>query len=211
MVDQNYLKGGFGAYKTYLAIKQHFKNDKYDFFKYNGEIRATPQSFEKRNDRYFFAKLAKNMSAEEVTNFFVANMITQGTDTWVGDMCGDEAMKEYTSWQRRNMSLLKVFRDEIEDLFQTASERSGELLDFFRVKDNQHPEIVVWLLQGRISVETFIILDRLVGFIDLIDKKLDDPYVWKKIVRKCRKYEPFVKKDERFKTVLNELFREFFK
>ena len=212
MLQDDYINSGFKAYKTYLAIKQHFKSDKYDFFRYNGEIRASLDTFRKRNDRYFFAKVGKNMKdQQEVINFFVANIIEQGTDTWVGDMCGDEAESAYKNWQKRQMHLEKMFREEIEDLFQTASEGSGELLDYFRVKGNQHPEIVVWLLQGRMSVETFIILDRLTGFIRMIDKKIDDPYVWSKIVRKCRKYDPFVRRDSRFHKLFNDLFREYFK
>ena len=37
---------GFEVYKTYLALKQHFTKQEYDYFKYNGKVRANENSFE---------------------------------------------------------------------------------------------------------------------------------------------------------------------
>ena len=41
----------FETYKTYLAMKQHFTKDKYDYHKYCGWSRATVQAFNKRKER----------------------------------------------------------------------------------------------------------------------------------------------------------------
>ena len=38
----------FETYQTYLSMKSHFTNPKYDFFKYGGKSRATITSFNKR-------------------------------------------------------------------------------------------------------------------------------------------------------------------
>ena len=56
---------GFDAYKVYLALKQHFTSN-YDYFKYNGKVRAGEESFLKRNDRFFFRKLSKKYDKEEL-------------------------------------------------------------------------------------------------------------------------------------------------
>lgn len=53
---------GFEVYKMYLALKQHFTKEKYDFYKYNGKVRANEKSFEESSDRYFFKKLATKYS-----------------------------------------------------------------------------------------------------------------------------------------------------
>ena len=45
---------GFEVYKMYLALKQHFTKSDYDYFKYEGKVRANENSFEQRRDRYFF-------------------------------------------------------------------------------------------------------------------------------------------------------------
>ena len=44
------ISEGINAYKTYLAIKQHFTSN-YDYKKYNGKVKATEESFLKRRDR----------------------------------------------------------------------------------------------------------------------------------------------------------------
>ena len=49
---------GYEVYKMYLALKQHFTNDKYDYRKYRGRVNASEKAFEERRDRYFFKKLA---------------------------------------------------------------------------------------------------------------------------------------------------------
>ena len=66
----------FDAYKCYLSLKNHFTKDSYDYHKYCGKTRATVQSFYKRKDRFWFEKLARNKTDEEVVNFFVSNFIS---------------------------------------------------------------------------------------------------------------------------------------
>ena len=62
----------FQAYKTYVAIKNHFTSKTYDFFKYNGRTKASRSTFEKRNDKYFFSKLIQfhcNLLGEDNLTF----------------------------------------------------------------------------------------------------------------------------------------------
>ena len=49
----------FECYKTYVAMKQHFTKDKYDYFKYGGKSRASATSFKGRKDRYFFERMSR--------------------------------------------------------------------------------------------------------------------------------------------------------
>ena len=55
---------GADAYRTYLAIRNHFKTD-YDFFKYNGKMKVSNDSFLKRRDKFFFAKLERKYRKNE--------------------------------------------------------------------------------------------------------------------------------------------------
>ena len=50
----------FEAYKLYTAIKNHFTTESYDYFKYNGKVRASEHTFETRKDKYMFYKLSKH-------------------------------------------------------------------------------------------------------------------------------------------------------
>ncbi len=51
------------AYKVYLGVKNHFTQDSYDWFKYNKKVNVTYDSFLKRKDKIFFAKLGNRKDA----------------------------------------------------------------------------------------------------------------------------------------------------
>ena len=72
----------FDSYKLYNALKLHFENDTYDAVKYNIKTTVNPNSFFKRRDKYFFAKIGKNQ--KDIQNFFVFNFIEDMK--YVGDM-----------------------------------------------------------------------------------------------------------------------------
>ena len=64
---------GYEAYKEYLALKNHFTLDNYDYIKYNGRVSASESSFLKRKDKFFFTKLGKKFDGEELKYFLVSN------------------------------------------------------------------------------------------------------------------------------------------
>ena len=70
----------FETYQTYLSMKSHFTNRKYDFFKYGGKSRATMSSFNKRKDKYWFEKTSRKYSDEEVLNFLLSNFAKKKRD-----------------------------------------------------------------------------------------------------------------------------------
>ena len=37
---------GLDCYRTYLAMKQHFTNPKFDFFKYDGKVKAREEKYQ---------------------------------------------------------------------------------------------------------------------------------------------------------------------
>ena len=65
------------VYLTYCAIKAHFSKNNYDYHKFAGKTKIKRDSFYKRKDRFFFARLArKYKTKEEIENYLVANYIT---------------------------------------------------------------------------------------------------------------------------------------
>ena len=61
----------------------------------------------------------------------------------------------------------------------------------FEVKGTTHPQIIKEHLQENISLETLIILEKILGFKKNFDKKLDDP-VWKFLSMRMKKYNSFL-------------------
>ena len=191
----------FDAYKCYLSLKNHFTKDKYDYHKYCGKSRATVQSFYKRKDRFWFEKLARNKDDKEVVDFFVSNFITC-TDPgklWIGEMIR-EGEGRYTDWKKRNQSLSYIFKGEIESVFEDNNFDS-----MFVINGSSHPRILKLYLSGDVSIETFVILDRILGFKNQFDSKLSDP-VWETVSMRMKKYSPFLNIDVfRYKKILKEV------
>jgi hypothetical protein len=180
----------FDAYKQYLSLKNHFTKDKYDYHKYCGKSRATVQSFYKRKDRFWFEKLSRNKSDQEVIEFFVSNFITctDPSKLWIGEMIREGEVR-YTDWKRRNQSLSYVFKEEVEKIFADNNFDSMFVMD-----GSRHPQILKEYLRNNISIETMVILDKILGFRNEFDKKLQDP-VWQTVSMRMKKYSPFLNID----------------
>ena len=191
----------FDAYRCYLSMKNHFTKDKYDYHKYRGKSRATVQSFYKRKDRFWFEKLARNKSDQEVVEFFVSNFITC-TDPgklWIGEMIKDGEGR-YIEWKKRNQSLSYVFKEETESLFS-----DGNFDSMFAMDGTRHPQILKEYLIKNISIETLVILDKILGFRENFDSHLKDP-VWETVSMRIKKYSPFLNIDvQRYKQILKQV------
>ncbi len=191
----------FDAYKQYLSLKNHFTKEKYDYHKYCGKSRATVQSFYKRKDRFWFEKLARNKSDQEVIEFFVSNFITC-TDPgklWIGEMIR-EGDGRYTNWKKRTQSLSYLFKEETNEIFS-----DGNFDSMFSMDGTRHPQILKEYLRENISIETMVILDKILGFRQEFDEKLQDP-VWQTVSMRIKKYSPFLNIDVfRYKKVLKEV------
>ena len=190
----------FDAYKCYLSLKNHFTKDSYDYHKYCGKSRATVQSFYKRKDRFWFEKLARNKDDREVVEFFVSNFITctDPSKLWIGEMVR-EGEGRYMSWKKRNQSLSYIFKEEIESVL------SNQKIDAVFSSKKGHPIILKKYLSDEISAETMVILDKILGFRQDFDDKLNDP-VWETVSMRIKKYSPFLNIDVfHYKKILKQV------
>ena len=84
----------FEVYQKYLSLKQHFGKKDYDYFKFNGKVRASVSSFEKRKDKHHFIRISKIYKDEEITKFFVSNFV-KSSELWVGNLTAPEGRENY--------------------------------------------------------------------------------------------------------------------
>jgi hypothetical protein len=193
----------FDSYKTYLSLKNHFTKDNYDYFKYCGKSRATLQSFYKRKDRMWFEKVARQKTDQEVIDFFVSNFVScnDPETLWIGEMI-KEGETRYQNWQKKIQSLSYIFKEESQSLFE-----ENKFEDVFKCSKG-HPILLKKFLNGKISLETLVIYDRIFLFGNKFDKKLQDP-VWQTVSRRIKKYNPFLNIDVfRFRKILKEIVLE---
>ena len=58
---------------------------------------------------------------------------------------------------------------------------------------------------GEVSIETLVIMDKILGFRKNFDTKLDDP-VWQTVSLRMKKYSPFLNIDVfRYKKIVKEI------
>ena len=183
---------GFEVYKMYLALRQHFTKENYDYTKYRGKVSASEKSYLERRDRYFFDKLASKYSDREVFQYFIANFILDPRGYIKTFSVGN-----YDAWKIHNESLSYKLRQDVSLLLtKYASPYQDKFDKIFRIDDGQHPVILKYYLAGEISLETLVIFEKCLGYVNGFDSKLTDP-IWKDVRTSIVKYLPFLRADEK--------------
>ena len=194
----------FETYQTYLSMKSHFTNRKYDFFKYGGKSRATMASFNKRKDKYWFEKTSRKYSDEEVLDFLLSNFVSANNpeNLWIGEII-NSGERTYAEWMKRQQSLTYLFKEQSNELLFNK-----KLNEVFDCSNNKHPIVLKKYLGGEISLETLMILEKVFSFRKNFDKKLTDP-VWETVSLKIKKYTPFLNINVfPYKKILRELIND---
>jgi len=178
----------FESYKLYNALKLHFETDGYDAIKYHFKTSVKPTSFFKRKDKFFFAKLAKTYE-KELKEFYIANF--KNDVKYVGDMLNEGGEKYYRDHKKVMESLTYQFQTDINKL----NDMDVSFDSLLEAEDNNHPLIIKLWMQEEILLETIVILDSILGFVERENEKITDTIIWPDIYRKIMKYKPFVKFD----------------
>ena len=193
----------FETYRTYLSMKSHFTNPKFDFFKYGGKSRATITSFNKRKDKYWFEKTSRKYTDLEVVDFLLSNFVnaTNPQNLWIGEII-NSGERTYAEWKMRQQSLTYMFTEQSENLLS-----ENDLSKVFNCSKG-HPIVLKKYLGGEISLETLSILEKVFSFQKNFDKKLTDP-VWETVSLKLKKYLPFININVfHFKNILRGIVNE---
>ena len=193
----------FETYQHYLSLKNHFTNPKYDFFKYGAKTRASVTSFNKRKDKYWFEKTSRKYSDKEVVDFLVSNFTATDNpqNLWIGEII-NSGERNYADWMKRQQSLTYLFKEQSNELLL-----ENELESLFNCTKG-HPLILKEYLSGRLSLETFVIYDKIFRFSENFNKKLTDP-VWETVSLKLKKYSPFLNIDMfQYKKILRAIVDE---
>lgn len=176
----------FDAYCKYLALKFHFTDDNYDFFRYNGKVRVSPASFDKREDKYWFTKLAQH---NDPVGFCVANFVYVSPKAYIRDMFTQHENKEaYLKQRGRVNSLIYRTKEQLAQL-------EGNADDWLTVPPNKHPYLLRQFLKGTVDLETLIVVDHVVNYFEYWNRKLAEDVVWPAKYKMAMKYTPFIDVD----------------
>ena len=182
---------GFDVYRTYLAMKQHFSKPKFDFFQYDGKVKASEKKYQERNDFYFFERLARKLTAIEVKEYLLSNFVyaSNPAKVWIGDIQRN-GKENWVKWQKQNQSLRYHIDQDLNKIISYQEKHGFSFNEMFSVQGG-HPPILRMYIRGDLCLETIIILDMVLKFMGKWDSKLDDP-LWNPLSLKIKKYKPFL-------------------
>jgi hypothetical protein len=170
----------------FIALKNHFNTKSYDYIKYNGKIKGNYEAYLVRTDKLYYYNLSRKDDPEK---FVVANMVIN-SEIWIGDLMNDKAEKNFRAWQIRNSGLIYNFTKDIRFL---ASKENVSIRDMIKVHKGQHPLLLDYYREMKISPETLLIINDLTKMFSYWDANLDDTLIWPDISMRLTKYRPFLK------------------
>jgi hypothetical protein len=153
-------------YKTIVALRQHFTNPSYDFFKKNGAIYVNEDVFVKRVDYYLFEQFSKK---PDYFNHILANIL-ENEKIWIHTLLSPESNTIYKNWKCRTESLSYLFKEEMKNI---------KLID---IEDAY--------LTSSISFETFTICADINW--NILHSSVESNPILEELVFKAKKYRPFL-------------------
>lgn len=169
------------AYRRYTALRAHFDPlTPYDVFKHGVRTRASTKAYVSRHDRHVFERIARH---KDVGGLILSHIVA-GKLTYPGDLVSMDSEAIYRDWKRRRNSLTYVFQEDLSKLKDTWEENL--------VPYGAYPFVIHAALAGIISIETFVILDRLQHVSQL---EVADDFLWPKLRYLSRQYRPFMQLD----------------
>jgi len=192
---------GYDAFGIYQALKLHFTQDSYDFFKYNGKTHLSVNAFENRKDKYHFYKLSRKYTDKQnLTDFIVANLLVSDR-LWVGDLLSEDADVRYRTRQKVLQSLSYVFENDCRTLFEGQNPN-----DILKVSDGDYPVLLRKAVRNEIAIETVCILNKILDFVPKWDKQITDTIRWPDYRKKLLKYASFLPQDTvKYKLILKKV------
>ena len=189
------------TYLLYCALKAHFGDTDYDFFKYEGKTRIKRDSFYKRKDRIFFVKLSKiggnTTEYADILNYLVANFI-KDPNGYVANF----SKEIYKEWLYKKQNFYTIFTDELRPLVK-------DFEPLFEVKRNSHPKLLQEYLGKRVSLETLVILDQILAFNKKWSKQMSGDFLWDDVKKLMENYKGFLTIDvKRYRIHLLKLIEE---
>lgn len=178
------IMDAYEAYQKFLAIKLHFKDENYDYFKYHGKVRTNRSKFETRNDKYFYHKLSKKPKIE----LFLATNLKDNPDMWIGKIFDEEYQRKFVETEKRLQSL--------EYLFKLDMEKFNSLNDALVVNDGNYPKLLNAFNRNEIMPETMAIVNGVLNVFDYWDSAIDDTIIWPRTKQKLLKYSKFFSYDK---------------
>ena len=192
---------GYEAYELFQALKRHFTQEKFDFFKYRGHINTSKEAFENRKDKWHFYKLSRKFGTkQELTDFLIANFL-DNENIWVNNLLVEEADIRYIEYRKVMQSLAYTFENDCISLFEDCKDPNSLL-----VTNGDYPILLTKALRKEIHIQTLVLLNNILGFVPMWSKTITDTIRWPNYHMKMLKIASFLPQDSvRYKLILKKV------
>ena len=192
---------GYEAYELFQALKRHFTQEKFDFFKYRGHINTSKEAFENRKDKWHFYKLSRKFGTkQELTDFLIANFL-DNENIWVNNLLVEEADIRYIEYKKVMQSLAYTFENDCISLFEDCKDPNSLL-----VTNGDYPILLTKALRKEIHIQTLVLLNIVLGFVPMWSKTITDTIRWPNYHMKMLKIASFLPQDSvRYKLILKKV------
>ncbi len=184
---------GFSIFRVYCAVKAHM-GGKYDISKYKLGMKTPQSAFEKRNDKVFFERLAKRLSLNDCYRLLVSNLAAN-PNAISYEIAGADAHEFWLKHTGFMEIYSQHYKNELLTIFTLINRENKKFKDLF--SGEGHPVIMQLVLRNTISIETFVILNRLLNFVPVIDKDYGDDIFWYEFRTRVLAYDKLLKIDEK--------------
>ena len=179
------------------SVRLHFTSEKFDAIKYKFNRGITEDKLLSRKDTFSITKMAKRLhSIDNGIEYCVGNAIAG--ETWFPSFTEENMLK----YQKSIQSLGHNLQQDCSKLAEKYS-----LDECLKSAVSDYPLVVNKQMEGEINFETVIVLQKLTGFLDHANKKVQETLLWPDLYRRYKKYLPFVIFDEeRIKKIVLDAF-----
>lgn len=175
-------KDGYEVYIMYLALQRHFSTN-YDYFLYNGKVKASADAYSSRNDVFSFEKLSKIIRKEDREDFFVAHFLDNPKE-WIRNM----SKQKFDEYRARYKNFPSKFEQDLHFIKMNGP------ANMLHAEESKIPELHKYCINNTLSLETICVLDSIFPYLDKHNESVKVPFVWPDYINKVIKYKPFVKK-----------------
>lgn len=178
----------FDAWQIYQACKLHYTRN-YDMSKYGYNIKSTSwANFQKVKNKRIFTTLAKRY--REMYPEFIKFSLYGHDSNWVGDLQDEEIIEEFWNHRKYIESLSSSFEKELDGIEMVMYNNQIPFKSIFISEDiTELPIIERLYIQGLLSIETMLILQRLIHWMDKVE--CDNP-IWESSKTRKLKYDKFL-------------------
>jgi len=192
---------GYETYELFQALKRHFTQEKFDFFKYRGHINTSKEAFENRKDKWHFYKLSRKFATnQELTDFLIANFLDD-ENIWVNNLLQEEADIKYIQYKKVMQSLAYTFENDCVSIFEGCDNPNSLL-----ATNGDYPILLTKALRKEIHIQTLVLLNNILGFVPMWSKTITDTIRWPNYHMKMIKIASFLPQDSvRYKLILKKV------